>query len=274
MAGGWLFIHISFLLGWIYQEAVFYAMTLSKKIEGMLFCGLAASTSAWAQLTRDNRQLDFRPTIQETNVVARFTFSNVGNQPVTVTSVKSTCDCTTTRLDKKTYLPGEKGEIIANFKIGNRIGLQQKNIFVQTDDPSDPVSQLTLRVFIPELVKITPGFVFWKIGEDKTVKTITLKVAHDSPIKIIGVSSTNERLFPQLKTIKAGEEYVVTVTPSDTTEPAKATLRIESDFPKDKPRAFSAYAYIKDSNSEEKVPNASINSEEKPPNVSIKWKDK
>lgn len=244
-------------------------MISTKKVGGAILCALVATASASAQLSWDNRQLDFHPTMQDTNVLARFTFSNIGNQTVTVTSVKSTCDCTTSQLDKRVYLPGEKGEIIANFTIGKRTGQQQKNILIQTDDQSDPVTQLTMRVFIPELVKITPGFVFWKIGEEKTPKTITLKVTHDSPIKIIGVSSTNERLFPQLKTIKAGEEYVIVVTPGDTDDPAKASLRIECDFPKDKPRVFHAYAYIKsqgeNEGASEKAANASGTWKSEPP---------
>ena len=223
------------------------------------------SISAFAQLSWDNKQLDFHPTFQETNVVARFTFSNAGNYPVAITSIKSSCDCMVPKLAKMTYLPGEKGEITANFTIGQRQGLQQKHVVLQTDDPSDPAAQLTMRVFIPELVKMTPGFLFWKIGEEKSPKTITLKIVHTEPIKIIGVQSTNERFFPQLKTVEPGKEYVIIVTPNDPADPAKALLRIETDFPKDKPRVFQAYAYIKSSAEKE-------GASEGAPNVSATWK--
>jgi hypothetical protein len=206
------------------------------------------SSCAFAQITWDSRQLDFHPSLQDTNVVARFTFTNAGNRPVEITSIKSSCDCTTAKLDKKNYLPNEKGEITVTFNIGRRTGLQQKSVIVQTNDPTDPFVQLTLRAFVPELIKISPGSLTWGKGDKNEPKSIALKVVHDSPIRIVGVQSTNDAFFPQLKTIEVGKEYSITVSASDISEVAKGTLRIETDFPKDKPRIFYAFVEIKDPN--------------------------
>jgi len=224
----------------------------------MLLAGAAlgasvVETPGRGQITWENRQVDVRPGMLDTNVAVIFKFSNIGNQPLTLGNVKADCSCTVASVQKKVYAAGESGEIEAKYSIGNRMGLQQAQIYVESDDPAQPISQLTMRVFISELVKVSPSFIYWLKGEEKAPKTIKLKVVHDSPIRIIGVSSTNDRLFPQLKTIKAGEEYEITVTPFDTIEPAKATLRIESDFPKEKPRLFYAYAAIKEAEKEPAV---------------------
>lgn len=207
-----------------------------------LFClGMAASN---AQLTWEQRQLDFNATNENTNIVARFTFSNAGLKPVKITEVVSSCACTTAKPDKTLYAPGDKGEIVAVFTVGNRVGLQQKNIVVRTDDESEPVTILTMRVFIPEYVRVSPVVVYWRSNEENLPKTIRVEVVHTEPIRLLDVESTNDRLFGQLKTVKPGKEYEIVVSPDDTREPARATFRIRSDFPKGRPRTFYAYAQV------------------------------
>jgi hypothetical protein len=44
-------------------------------------------------------------------MVRRFTFVNAGAQPLTVTDLRASCGCTTPSLPKRTYQPGERGEL-------------------------------------------------------------------------------------------------------------------------------------------------------------------
>ncbi|MBI4027385.1 MAG: DUF1573 domain-containing protein, partial [Verrucomicrobia bacterium] len=85
---------------------------------------------ALAQLSWENKLLDFHPTYAEKSVSGAFAFKNAGNYPVKILSVQSNCGCTTTKLDKNLYEPGESGQIVATFTIGQRIGFQQKDILV------------------------------------------------------------------------------------------------------------------------------------------------
>ena len=52
---------------------------------------------------------------------------NEGQTAVTNESLKPSCGCTTAELEKKTYAPGEKGEVRARFDIGQRVGVQSKS---------------------------------------------------------------------------------------------------------------------------------------------------
>jgi hypothetical protein len=47
--------------------------------------------------------------------LARFSFTNTGAQPVTIRDVLSDCKCIAWKSDKKTYKPGEKGEVVVEF---------------------------------------------------------------------------------------------------------------------------------------------------------------
>ncbi len=200
---------------------------------------------AWAQLAWEKRDLDFHAAPSDTNVVARFVFENAGQYPVVLRSVQSTCGCTAVAQDKKRYEPGEKGEIIANFGFGQRVGLQKRNIIVQTDDRAESKVTLSFRVRIPQLLKITPAFVYWLTGDPPEPKTIQLQVGPDAPLRIRGVHSNSTALPAQLRAVKEGVEYVISVTPADTGKPAIAVLRIETDFPMEKPRVFLADAMCK-----------------------------
>ena len=71
--------------------------------------------------------------------------------------------------------PGEKGEITATFNIGDRVGQQIKTVSVETDDPAHPLTTLTLKTNITQVLELTPNFVFWQTGEEPTPKTVIAK---------------------------------------------------------------------------------------------------
>lgn len=221
--------------------------TLLHRVKAV-FLFLLSCASLHADLVWNQQQFDHKSKVQDSQVIAEFGFKNTGKQPVTILSAKSDCSsCTTVELEKKKYLPGESGVIKATFVFGDRVGPQKKHITVETDDPKNPVTVLTLNVDIPEIIKITPSVLYWQTGKDRSAKSINLKVMQDVPVKILGVDSTHDALEPKLKTTREGKEYQLTVEPRDVTEPAQATLLIQTDFPKENPKTFKAYAYIKSS---------------------------
>lgn len=108
---------------------------------------------------------------------AAYGFTNTGDQPVTVTSVKPSCGCTTAALEKTTYAPGEAGAIEVLFEMEERTGEQVKQIVVRTDAPASPVTTLTLRVDITEPVRLSPQLLLWAAGEPRGPKQLTLIAA-------------------------------------------------------------------------------------------------
>jgi len=84
---------------------------------------------------------------------ASYRFENKENYPITIKKVQPSCGCTTVELEKKEYKPGEQGTLVAVFTFGNRKGLQEKSILVETDDKAHPQSTLLLRVELPDVIK-------------------------------------------------------------------------------------------------------------------------
>ncbi len=210
----------------------------------ILFLLCFASTAS-AQLKWDKKEFEYHATLQDTNSVARFTFQNAGDYPVTIASVTTSCGCTTATLDEKKYAAGEKGEITADFKFGNRVGKQEKTIVVQTDDPKELTVLLKMNVFIPEIMKINPAFVYWQKDEEKKAKTISIKILDDQSVRITKVKPSNEKFIVELKVIEEKKEYAIEITPKDTSTPGWTNLNIETDLPKDSSRTFTAFAQVR-----------------------------
>ena len=79
------------------------------------FCSVSNALISW-NTTEVTQKVD--PLTASVNAV--FAFENIGDKAFTITEVKSSCGCTTAALGKKTYAPGESGEINAKFNIGSR----------------------------------------------------------------------------------------------------------------------------------------------------------
>ncbi|MBV9998129.1 MAG: DUF1573 domain-containing protein [Verrucomicrobia bacterium] len=206
---------------------------------------LAMMTSAYAGLRWDNQEQTFTAKPAESTVIAKYRFTNAGTGPVTISSVQTSCGCTTATLTKKEYLPGESGEIEARFNVGGRVGHQEKAILVTTSDSPQTPAVLRLIVDIPESVKITPEMVYWQVGEAPEPKTIEVSVSDDSPAKIVSVSSSTPGIKATVGDALPAKKATIQVTPADTSHAERATLVIKMDYPAENPAAHYAYVRIK-----------------------------
>jgi hypothetical protein len=141
--------------------------------------------------------------------------------------------------------PGEKGEIVATFNIGDRTGQQMKTVTVQTDDPnpSQATTVLTFKATIPQALEIKPTFVYWQSGEEPKPKKISIKASKDFPAKNITVKSNSPNFESKVEPGRAGE-WTVQVTPKDTSHPMGTILLVQSDYPKDAPKSFSVNVQV------------------------------
>lgn len=76
-----------------------------------------------------------------------FAFTNTYSRPVEIKKISTSCGCTTAKLAKMRYQPGESGEVHVVFKFGGRKGTQVKSILVRTDEDAPDI--LIYRVEIP-----------------------------------------------------------------------------------------------------------------------------
>ena len=91
--------------------------------------------------------VDLTPIRQGEKKSVSFSFTNTSQHPVTVTDVKSDCKCIVLKSVKKTYKPGEKGELVFEFDSSDFSYEYRQSIAVFTN-PEDQRVNLMLSASI------------------------------------------------------------------------------------------------------------------------------
>src|SRR6266446_4887816 len=207
-----------------------FAFTLS-----IFVCAIARAELKWEQTS-----VELHPAPADKEAVGHFKYQNTGSQPVRFKSVHTSCGCTAAQSQKDEVPPGEKGEITATFKIGDRTGTQVKSVTVQTDDPVNATTVLTLKAVIRQQLEISPTFVFWGQGEAPKPKTIVVRAGKDFSIKQLKVTSSSPDF--ETKVAETGKgQFKIDVQPHDTSRNMAATLTIQ---PEGSSKTFYAMARV------------------------------
>lgn len=198
-------------------------------IQGIaFFAAISCVDVARADLKWEKTELELHPAPGEATAVGSFKYTNTGNAVVHFKSITTSCGCTTAARKKDDVPPGESGEITATFKVGSSTGVQQKTVRVETDDPASPLTMLTLRAIIPQMLELRPSFVYWENSEPPKAKTITVKTAkelHASSVKVTSSSSA----FATTVSSAGPNEFRISVQPNDTAHAVSAVLTIQPD---------------------------------------------
>jgi hypothetical protein len=208
-----------------------------------LLCLAASVAFARADLVWEKSTQEFHRVPDDKHVEAKFAFKNTGPDTVTIKKVTTSCGCTTAKLAKNTYAPGESGEIDVKFNFGSRRGPQRKIIAVIGEDKREWM--LDLRVYIHEPLTLTPALVYWRTGDAPEAKAVKLTTADGQKVAVKSVTSSDKRVSATVSAVKPGEEYLVNVKPADTSAKLAAELTVATDFPPDAPRSYRIFARIK-----------------------------
>ena len=179
-----------------------------------------------AQLAWEKTEVELHPSAEDATAVGVFKYQNKGEKPVHITSVHTSCGCTTAGAVKNDVAPGEKGEITATFNIGGRTGVQQKTVTVTTDDAKQPTTLLTLKAIITVAVEVQPSFVFWNLGEQPTAKMITVKTSSELAVKSLEVAASTADFTTKVQPGSGAGEFQIAVQPRDTAKAVVAGLTI------------------------------------------------
>jgi len=197
-----------------------------------------------AELEWEYKHLNLQSKLGDSKLIGAYRFKNVGNVSIEITSIKTSCDCTTATHDKKIYKPGDSGEIRATFTIGSRIGKQRKTINVFSNENKEPYS-LILEADIPALLDIKPKLLVWQVGEKLLPKTVDI-IVMVSEATDVKVNTENVDSFDlKFKTIKSGKHYQLILTPKSTKARRKDTVLIQAEYPAGNKISFKVYAYVK-----------------------------
>lgn len=211
------------------------------------FLALATSLSA-AGLKFEKELIEVEAPIDDKSITRDFKFTNDTSETLTIREADAGCSCVAVKVAgaKLAYAPGESGTLRATFELGSFQGTVDKpiNIWLKTDPDEKPSNTVTLRVHIPEIIKLSPRTLKWEIGSEPVMQVLDIQMEYDKPIHVQSVSSSNPDFETKLVTVEDGKKYQVEVTPKRTDAPSLAILRVETDLAVAKHKIQQSFAAI------------------------------
>lgn len=222
-------------------------------LSAFLLASLAAPLALFAQaLDWDRETQSFEAEFEQESITATYPFANTSDQTVTIVDTKATCGCTVPSLDKKTYAPGESGELTAIFTIGSRQGKQRKLITVTTEsaDGEKASYELKLEVDIPVPVTFQPRVRFWKMQDAAETQEILVTFHERMPMSLDALAHKDgeeSRSFDyEIETVDPGLQYRIKITPRTPHQAARDVVHLVSDDDsKGILKRYPIYAYVR-----------------------------
>lgn len=187
---------------------------------------MALTSAVQAKLVFDRTEVDVAVEVGATEVWIEFPFTNVGAGKVTVENIHASCGCTVPELAKMEYAAGEQGVLRAQFNIGERQGMQTKQITLQAGGET---IALKFNADIPTRSQFTPRLLLFR-GDDIAPQSTTLSFAADNPVTVISVISHSPAYEVELIPLVEGESYEIKVTLTAKPDAdIRGTLRVSSE---------------------------------------------
>jgi hypothetical protein len=182
----------------------------------------------FAGLIWETAYREVRVPADQKEVLADYGFKNAGSERIDISSIQTSCGCTSAKVDSKQILPGESGAVHVRFDIGGRKGEQVKGVVVKTSDRAK--QSLVLRVLIQDSVAFSQKEFFWASGTPATTKESIVEVGPGA--RIVSAESMNDQFDARLEEMEAGRRYRVVVTPRSTAVPVDASIKVVVADPK------------------------------------------
>lgn len=177
----------------------------------------------------------------------------IENGPATVVNYEAKCTCLMARLEplqpdrsvKLDWKEGESGQVMTRFDTTRFMGTVEKAIELNLKGREGPVI-LTVRIHVPELIKMEPSSLKWDKGAAAEEKVMKITINHDKPIHIVKDAGNNDKIFPyKLVTIRDGWEYEIRITPTDTSQSGMGMISLTTDSEFSRFKRAAAYAVIR-----------------------------
>ena len=139
---------------------------------------------------------DFGTVARAAKTEFAFEFTNIYLEDVHIARVRSSCGCTTPRIEKDTLKTYEKGAVIAHINSDSFLGNQGATITVTIDKPLYAEVQLHVKVYVYSNVLLEPTVVSLGTVEKGSTaeRNINVRYTGRSDWKVLEVKSNNPHL--------------------------------------------------------------------------------
>ncbi|UCH34746.1 MAG: DUF1573 domain-containing protein [Armatimonadota bacterium] len=125
-----------------------------------------------------------------------FVFRNVGDAPLVIEQVRTSCGCTGALVTEKQVAPGGEGRVKATFRTTSYKGDQRKSIYVETNDPEQPRVTLALIGYVMVEVEVSPATIYVRdVTPDESRKySIVVKRPDGKELRITKLSPSRPEI--------------------------------------------------------------------------------
>ncbi|MEQ8789730.1 MAG: DUF1573 domain-containing protein [Pirellulaceae bacterium] len=159
-----------------------------------------AFAQEWATKMFKERSHDFGTVARGAKSEFRFELTNLYKEDIHISSVRTSCGCTTPTIEKETLKTWEKGAIVAHFNTKSFTGQKNATVTVTIDKPYYAEVQLQVQGFIRSDIVFDPGEVnFGEIDPEKPMQQLVkVTFAGRSDWEIVDVRSANAKFEVEL----------------------------------------------------------------------------
>ena len=223
---------------------------MKQVILGWAFLLIATPTLAAPSISVEKSTHDFGTINQGQKVDHLFTVKNRGDEPLTITQIRSSCGCTAATLSTKTIPPGKSGEVKVTFDSTNFADQVTKTVHLDSNDPRNPSTVLTMQGKIVEIIAATPRTLNLGSLKAGSRKEIMLKLENRGATTFT-VTSVHSPMAGIVGTIREGKvnpgksgEITVTVAVPREGRFLSGYLTIQTDSPLKRELVIPVYATI------------------------------
>lgn len=180
---------------------------------------------------------DFGQVKEGLNLKHDFILKNKSEKSLNIIGTNNSCGCVVSKIQKSTLLSGEETVIEAKFNSVGYSGPVEQFVYVNTDDPQNPVSKFTIKA---EVLKSTEGpYATWDFGKVKegtiAEHNFVLKNKSQKTLNILEVKTTCGCTGSKIQknSLLAGEETFLEVkfNTKGYSGPTDKTIYVQTDDP-------------------------------------------
>jgi hypothetical protein len=212
-SGGGIICCLLVLQGWFAAQTLGEQSPAPSGVEGQA----QAKPSAQAEPNQGVPVISFEQTTYDFGSVApgsinncEFKFQNKGTGLLKIGDISKTCGCTVFSLEKKDYPPGEQGVLKVQYHADNGTGQRMRSLFVSSNDPNKPRTELIIAASIAQRVVFQPERLEYKLRGDKAdVAELTIRSVDGQPFAITKLASSYDAVTANFDTNQKEAKFVL-----------------------------------------------------------------
>jgi hypothetical protein len=143
-----------------------------------------------------------------------FVVKNMGDAPLRIKRVRSSCLCSVGELPKDALAPRDETTVRVRMHLCGSRGHVNREFLVESNDPYNPQTILSVTGTVVRRVEVRPCEVSFLgiYGDTKTCRTVTIEVIDPNVVlNIVQFDSDSPYFRPEVEVSKKGKSYVLSI---------------------------------------------------------------